>query len=143
MQLSNLTASMRFEGALNVDLNEITTTLVPLPKLHFLQASISPLFAPLDAGDSSNSRKIDASFSEAFLKGRQLARGDPKQAVHLACGLLTRGDLLLTDLTRNAARLRREIKMVHWNPEGGERPGTGKGRGRGGNDAAAYCLVFF
>lgn len=29
---------MRFEGPLNVDLNEITTNLVPFPRLHFLVA---------------------------------------------------------------------------------------------------------
>jgi hypothetical protein len=34
--LSNLTAGMRFDGSLNVDLNEITTNLVPFPRLHFL-----------------------------------------------------------------------------------------------------------
>ena len=43
--LSNLTCSMRFEGALNVDLNEITMNLVPYPKLHFLLSSIAPLYS--------------------------------------------------------------------------------------------------
>ena len=36
---------MRFEGALNVDLNEITMNLVPYPKLHFLLSSIAPLYS--------------------------------------------------------------------------------------------------
>jgi tubulin epsilon len=36
---------MRFDGALNVDLNEITTNLVPYPKLHFLLSSIAPLYS--------------------------------------------------------------------------------------------------
>lgn len=34
--LSDLTSSMRFKGTLNMDLNEVATTLVPFPKLHFL-----------------------------------------------------------------------------------------------------------
>lgn len=34
--LSELTASMRFSGSLNLDLNELATTLVPFPKMHFL-----------------------------------------------------------------------------------------------------------
>lgn len=38
LQLTNLTASMRFEGPLNVDLNEITSTLVPFPRMHLLQS---------------------------------------------------------------------------------------------------------
>jgi hypothetical protein len=38
--LIHLTASMRFAGDLNVDLNEITTNLVPYPRLHFLMSSL-------------------------------------------------------------------------------------------------------
>lgn len=48
--LLHLTSSVRFEGALNVDLNEITTNLVPFPHLHFLLASLSPLAVPRDMG---------------------------------------------------------------------------------------------
>jgi hypothetical protein len=38
--LIDLTASMRFAGDLNVDLNEITTNLVPYPRMHYLMSSI-------------------------------------------------------------------------------------------------------
>ncbi|CAM9181437.1 unnamed protein product [Choristocarpus tenellus] len=41
--LTDLTASMRFAGELNVDLNEITTNLVPYPGLHYILSSLSPL----------------------------------------------------------------------------------------------------
>ena len=33
--VSSVTASLRFEGALNVDLNEFQTNLVPYPRIHF------------------------------------------------------------------------------------------------------------
>jgi len=42
--LNNLTCSMRFEGDLNVDLNEISMNMVPFPKMQFLQSSIAPLY---------------------------------------------------------------------------------------------------
>jgi tubulin epsilon len=42
--INNMTCSMRFEGDLNVDMNEITMNLVPYPKQHFLQSSLSPLY---------------------------------------------------------------------------------------------------
>ena len=29
---------MRFEGSLNVDLNEITTNMVPYPRMHYLMS---------------------------------------------------------------------------------------------------------
>jgi tubulin epsilon len=43
--INNLTCSMRFEGDLNVDLNEITMNLVPFPRMHFLQSSLAPLYS--------------------------------------------------------------------------------------------------
>ncbi|CAG5127089.1 unnamed protein product, partial [Candidula unifasciata] len=46
--LLNMTSSARFEGSLNVDLNEITMNLVPFPKLHYLVASQSPLYSSAD-----------------------------------------------------------------------------------------------
>lgn len=42
--LSHITCSMRFEGTLNVDLNEISMNLVPYPDLHFLISSMAPLY---------------------------------------------------------------------------------------------------
>ena len=58
--LLHLTSSVRFEGALNVDLNEITTNLVPFPRLHFLLASVSPLAAPRDMSKLSGApRAVD------------------------------------------------------------------------------------
>jgi hypothetical protein len=41
--LCDLTSSMRFDGSLNVDLNEITMNLVPFPRMHYLVPSISPV----------------------------------------------------------------------------------------------------
>ena len=38
----------RFEGSLNVDLNEITMNLVPFPRLHYLISALSPLYTSLD-----------------------------------------------------------------------------------------------
>jgi hypothetical protein len=46
--LLNLTSPSRFEGSLNVDLNEITMNLVPFPKLHYLVSAISPLYTSQD-----------------------------------------------------------------------------------------------
>ena len=48
--INNLTCSMRFDGDLNVDLNEITMNMVPYPKMHFLQSSLAPLYSLLNPG---------------------------------------------------------------------------------------------
>ena len=41
--ISSITASLRFDGALNVDLNEFQTNLVPYPRIHFPLATYSPV----------------------------------------------------------------------------------------------------
>src|SRR5690349_8387500 len=44
--VSSITASLRFNGALNVDMNEFQTNLVPYPRIHFPLCSFAP-FIPL------------------------------------------------------------------------------------------------
>merc|ERR1719377_126123 len=58
--LNNLTSSMRFEGSLNLDLNEITMNLVPFPRMHFLLSSMSPLHLSKDA------RMVSRGFNQMF-----------------------------------------------------------------------------
>ena len=41
--ISSLTASLRFDGALNVDVTEFQTNLVPYPRIHFMLSSYSPV----------------------------------------------------------------------------------------------------
>merc|ERR1712066_1060364 len=41
--VSSMTASLRFAGELNVDLNEFQTNLVPFPRLHFMITSMAPV----------------------------------------------------------------------------------------------------
>ncbi|XP_062267840.1 tubulin epsilon chain isoform X2 [Platichthys flesus] len=46
--LLNITSSARFEGSLNMDLNEIAMNLVPFPRLHYLVPSLTPLYTLAD-----------------------------------------------------------------------------------------------
>ena len=43
--ISSITASLRFDGALNVDLNEFQTNLVPYPRIHFMLSSYAPFIS--------------------------------------------------------------------------------------------------
>ncbi|KAK5667265.1 Tubulin epsilon chain [Batrachochytrium dendrobatidis] len=43
-----MTSSMRFEGMLNVDINDIVTNLIPFPKLKYLFSTMTPLYALTD-----------------------------------------------------------------------------------------------
>merc|ERR1711941_118316 len=41
--VSSMTASLRFDGELNVDLGEFQTNLVPFPRLHFMTTALAPV----------------------------------------------------------------------------------------------------
>ena len=117
--LLNLTAGMRFDGSLNVDINEITTNLVPFPKLHFLLSSMSPVAVSADRGRNIPApRTMDQIFTEVFDRDRQLASVDPRRSTYLACALMLRGGVNISDANRNVERLRRGLKMAHWVSDG-------------------------
>ncbi|MEE6476065.1 hypothetical protein FKM82_010956 [Ascaphus truei] len=100
--LLNLTSSSRFEGSLNMDLSEISMNLVPFPHLHYLTSSLTPLYTLADVNVPT--RRLDQMFSDAFSKDHQLIRADPKHSLYLACALMVRGNVQMSDLRRNIER---------------------------------------
>ncbi|XP_032340612.1 tubulin epsilon chain isoform X2 [Camelus ferus] len=114
--LLNLTSSARFEGSLNMDLNEISMNLVPFPQLHYLVSSLTPLYTLADVNIPP--RRLDQMFSDAFSKDHQLIRADPKHSLYLACALMVRGNVQISDLRRNIERLKPSLQFVSWNQEG-------------------------
>ncbi|XP_017702601.1 PREDICTED: tubulin epsilon chain isoform X2 [Rhinopithecus bieti] len=114
--LLNLTSSARFEGSLNMDLNEISMNLVPFPQLHYLVSSLTPLYTLTDVNIPP--RRLDQMFSDAFSKDHQLLRADPKHSLYLACALMVRGNVQISDLRRNIERLKPSLQFVSWNQEG-------------------------
>ncbi|KAG1933979.1 tubulin epsilon chain-like [Pimephales promelas] len=114
--LLNITSSARFEGSLNMDLNEIPMNLVPFPRLHYLVPSLTPLYTLADVNVPP--RRLDQMFSDAFSKDHQLIRADPKHNLYLACALMLRGNVQMSDLRRNIERLKPTLPFVPWNQEG-------------------------
>ncbi|XP_036758890.2 tubulin epsilon chain isoform X4 [Manis pentadactyla] len=114
--LLSLTSSARFEGSLNMDLNEISMNLVPFPQLHYLVSSLTPLYTLADVNIPP--RRLDQMFSDAFSKDHQLMRADPKRSLYLACALMVRGNVQISDLRRNIERLKPSLPFVSWNPDG-------------------------
>ena len=87
--LANLTCSMRFEGTLNVDINDITMNLVPFPRQHFILSALSPLYHVLDS--KMEPRRSDQIFSDVFTEEYQLIKSNNFcNRTYLACALIVR-----------------------------------------------------
>ena len=71
-------SSMRFEGSLNVDINDIVTNLVPFPKQKFLVSSMTPLYSLSDV--KIPPRRLDQMFVDGFSRDSQLIKADPKSS---------------------------------------------------------------
>ncbi|XP_072345161.1 tubulin alpha-1 chain-like isoform X1 [Scyliorhinus torazame] len=73
--VSSITASLRFEGTLNVDLSEFQTNLVPYPRIHFPLVTYAPLI-PKEVNYNShyNTMKITKA---CFKTGSQMVKCDP------------------------------------------------------------------
>ncbi len=114
--LLNLTSSSRFEGSLNVDLNEITMNLVPFPRMHYLISSLSPLYISEQA--NLQVRGIEQMFSDSFRPENQLIQCSPKSSLYLSYALLLRGQCQISDIRRNIEKLKSQLNFISWNKEG-------------------------
>jgi len=115
--LSSLTCSMRFEGTLDVDINDITMNLVPFPRQHFILSSLSPLYHVLD--QKLEPRRTDQIFDDVFNSDFQLIKCDNfNQGIYFATALIARGNLTVSDLMYNIEKKKNKINSVSWNHEG-------------------------
>lgn len=77
---------MLIPQALNVDLSDLTSSLVPFPTLHFLLPALAPLSSSADL--KYRPAKLDTLFSDAFAPHSQLTVGEPRRSTMLATGVL-------------------------------------------------------
>ncbi|KAI8895050.1 Tubulin/FtsZ family, GTPase domain-containing protein [Globomyces pollinis-pini] len=114
--LLNMTSSMRFEGSMNVDINDIVTNLNPFPKLNMLTSSMTPFYVQNDL--QMTSKVIDQLFVDVFSPESQLLSINVKQSTFLASALIARGAIHVSDLRRNIEKIRKQLRFVPWNPDG-------------------------
>ena len=87
--VSSITASLRFDGALNVDLTEFQTNLLPYPRIHFPLVTYAPVISAEKAyHETFNVGKIT---SACFEPANQMVKCDPRRygllpAVPWRCG---------------------------------------------------------
>jgi len=116
--VSSITASLRFDGALNVDLNEFQTNLVPFPRIHFPLST----YAPIISADKAFHEDFSvAQLTKAcFTPSNQMVKCDPKKGKYMACCMLYRGDVVPKEVNAAIASVKMDktIQFVDWCPTG-------------------------
>jgi len=116
--VSSVTASLRFDGQLNVDLNEFQTNLVPYPRIHFPLVAYSPIVSESKVYHESNDvRDICQS---VFTEHNLMVKCKPANGKYMASCLLFRGDVKPQDVQNaiTGVKARRDVQFVDWCPTG-------------------------
>jgi tubulin alpha len=116
--ISSLTASLRFDGALNVDITEFQTNLVPYPRIHFMLCSQAPIISAEKAFHELLS--VAEITNAAFEPANMMCKCDPRHGKYMACCLMYRGDIVPKDVNAAVASIKtkRTIQFVDWCPTG-------------------------
>ncbi|RWW04455.1 hypothetical protein GW17_00032319 [Ensete ventricosum] len=116
--ISSLTASLRFDGALNVDVTEFQTNLVPYPRIHFMLSSYAPVISAEKAYHEQLS--VAEITNSTFEPSSKMAKCDPRHGKYMACCLMYRGDVVPKDVNAAVATIKtkRTIQFVDWCPTG-------------------------
>jgi len=119
--ISSMTASLRFEGELNVDLNEFQTNLVPFPRLHFMITSMAPVVTKtkMETQNCKIQNITETCFSAQnfFTK---IADFDAEEDKYMAISVNYRGDAKAKEANATVQWLKtnKKVSFVEWCPTG-------------------------
>ncbi|GKT36870.1 Alpha-tubulin [Aduncisulcus paluster] len=115
--ISSITASLRFDGALNCDLCEFQTNLVPYPRIHFPLCSYHAISAEKAYHEVHSVAEITNS---VFEPANMMLKCDPRHGKYMSCMLMFRGDIVPKDVNAAIASIKtkRTIQFVDWCPTG-------------------------
>eukprot|EP00438_Fugacium_kawagutii_P020986 Skav232591 [mRNA] locus=scaffold2040:52364:63503:- [translate_table: standard] len=111
------TASLRFDGALNVDITEFQTNLVPYPRIHFMLTSYAPVISAEKAYHEQLS--VAEITMSVFEPASMMVKCDPRHGKYMACCMMYR-DVVPKDVNAAVATIKtkRTIQFVDWCPTG-------------------------
>ena len=116
--ISSMTASLRFSGVLNMDINEFQTNLVPYPRIHFMLSSYAPVITPHKA--LMENMSVGEITSQVFDSNSMMCKCDPRRGKFMACCLMYRGDVTPKDVTAAVTTIKNKktVQFVDWCPTG-------------------------
>merc|ERR1712217_198964 len=119
--VSSMTAAIRFDGELNVDMNEFQTNLVPFPRLHFMTTSLAPVISKKKAAHEAQTvREItDHSFQPQNMLVKY-AEFDPVEDKYMAISVNYRGDIKSQESNSVIQWVKQQgkVSFVEWCPTG-------------------------
>merc|ERR1711983_325141 len=119
--VSSMTASLRFDGELNVDLGEFQTNLVPFPRLHFMTTALAPVVSLSKKDHEANTvREItDHVFQPANMLVKY-AEFDPVEDKYMAISINYRGQIKSKEANSTVQWLKQnnKVSFVEWCPTG-------------------------
>ncbi|KAG8731808.1 alpha-tubulin [Ceratobasidium sp. 414] len=109
--VSSVTMSLRFNGSLNVDLNDF-------PRIHFPLATYTPIISVAKATHKQNS--VSELTYSCFKPSNQMVKCDPRDSKFMVCCLLFRGNVVPNDVQAaiKNIKMKRTIQVVNWCPTG-------------------------
>merc|ERR1712110_664951 len=119
--VSSMTASLRFDGELNVDLGEFQTNLVPFPRLHFMTTALAPVVSK-DKKDheAQTVREITDHVFQPQDMLVKYADFDPVEDKYMAISVNYRGTIQSKEANATVQWLKQnnKISFVEWCPTG-------------------------
>merc|ERR1712079_508370 len=119
--ISSMTASLRFDGELNVDLGEFQTNLVPFPRLHFMTTALAPVINKEKASrEAQTIREITAHVFQPQNMLVKYADFDPVEDKYMAISVNYRGSIKSKEANATVQWLKQnnKISFVEWCPTG-------------------------
>jgi len=119
--VSSMTAALRFDGELNVDMNEFQTNLVPFPRLHFMTTSLAPVISKAKGDhEAHDCRRItdDCLQASSFLV--KYSDFDVVEDKYMAISLNYRGAIKskVANATVQWVKTQGKVSFVEWCPTG-------------------------
>merc|ERR1712154_148313 len=119
--VSSMTAALRFDGELNVDLGEFQTNLVPFPRLHFMTTGLAPVISQKKSSHEAQTvREITDHVFQPINMLVKYSDFDPVEDKYMAISLNYRGEIMSKEANTTVQWLKQnnKVSFVEWCPTG-------------------------